>query len=125
RPAGWRGPAVRPAAVPGGGPRARAGWQARGPPGGRAPAARERMERDFVGYADSPPVVPWPGGARLAVQVSVSYEEGAEYSLLDGPRRETMGEVPSPVPPDQRDLFNESFFEYGSRVGVWRLLEIC
>lgn len=80
------------------------------------------MERDFVGYADTPPVVLWPDGARLAVQVSVSYEEGAEYSLLDGPRRETMGEVPSPVPPDRRDLFNESFFEYGSRVGVWRIL---
>jgi hypothetical protein len=45
------------------------------------------MERDFVGYADTPPVVPWPNGARLAVQVSVSYEEGAEYSLLDGPRQ--------------------------------------
>ena len=83
------------------------------------------MERDFVGYADTPPVVPWPGGARLAIQVSVSYEEGAEYSLLDGPRRETMGEVPSPVPPERRDLFNESFFEYGSRVGVWRILDTC
>ena len=31
-------------------------------------------------------------------------------------------EVPSPVPPTQRDLANESFFEYGSRVGVWRIL---
>lgn len=80
------------------------------------------MERDFVGYADTLPRVLWPGGARLAVQVSVAYEEGAEYSLLDGPRRETMGEVPSPVAPDLRDLFNESFFEYGSRVGVWRIL---
>jgi peptidoglycan/xylan/chitin deacetylase (PgdA/CDA1 family) len=81
------------------------------------------MERDFVGYADTPPRVPWPGGAHLAVQVSVSYEEGAEYSLLDGPRRETMGEVPSAVAPELRDLFNESFFEYGSRVGVWRILD--
>ena len=81
------------------------------------------MERDLVGYADTPPRVPWPDGARLAVQVSVAYEEGAEYSLLDGPRRETMGEVPSPVAPDLRDLFNESFFEYGSRVGVWRILD--
>lgn len=80
------------------------------------------MERDFVGYADNPPIVPWPGGARLAISVVVNYEEGAEYSLLDGPRRETMGEVPSPVPPNQRDVYNESFFEYGSRVGVWRFL---
>jgi peptidoglycan/xylan/chitin deacetylase (PgdA/CDA1 family) len=82
------------------------------------------MERDFVGYADQPPVVPWPDGARLAVQISVNYEEGAEPSLLDGPERETMGEVPSPVPPDRRDLYNESMFEYGSRVGVWRILRL-
>ena len=82
------------------------------------------MDRDFVGYADRPPRVPWPNGARLAVQVSLNYEEGAEHSLLDGQRRETMGEVPSPVPPDRRDLYNESMFEYGSRVGVWRLLRI-
>ena len=82
------------------------------------------MERDFVGYADNPPIVPWPGGARLAISVVVNYEEGAEYSLLDGPRRETMGEVPSPVPPNLRDVYNESFFEYGSRVGVWRFLRL-
>ncbi len=80
------------------------------------------MERDFVGYADTPPRVPWPNGARLAVSVVVNYEEGAEYSLLDGDRRETMGEVPSPAPAHLRDLYNESFFEYGSRVGVWRYL---
>ncbi len=80
------------------------------------------MERDFVGYADRPPVVPWPNGARLAVSICINYEEGAEYSLLDGPRRETMGEVSSPVPPAERDMYNESFFEYGSRVGIWRFL---
>jgi allantoinase len=55
----------------------------------------------------------------------VNYEEGAEYSLLDGDsHHETNNEVPSPVPAGQRDLFNESFFEYGSRVGVWRLLDL-
>jgi len=67
------------------------------------------MERDFIGYGRTPPVVPWPNGARLAVQVSVAYEEGGEYSLLDGPRRETMGEVPSPVPPDRRDRRTSAF----------------
>lgn len=82
------------------------------------------MHRDFVGYADDPPRIGWPNGARLAVQISVNYEEGAEYSLLDGARREIMGEVPSPVAPHLRDLFNESFFEYGSRVGVWRILAL-
>ncbi|MBI2320805.1 MAG: polysaccharide deacetylase family protein [Chloroflexi bacterium] len=81
------------------------------------------MERDFARYANNPPRVAWPNGARLAVSVCVNYEEGREYSLLDGPRRETMDEVPSPVPAHMRVLYNESFFEYGSRVGVWRFLD--
>ena len=55
----------------------------------------------------------------------VNYEEGSENLLQDGiGRRELVGEGPSPVPPDRRDLANESFFEYGSRAGVWRLLRI-
>ena len=83
------------------------------------------MERDFVGYGKNPPKVAWPGGARVAISFLVAYEEGSEYSLLDGdPHREPTGDVASPVPLDQRDLINESFFEYGSRVGVWRLLEL-
>ena len=83
------------------------------------------MIRDLVGYGPNPPVVEWPGGARIAVSMVVNYEEGAEYSTLDGDaHHETNSEVPSPVPPDQRDVFNESFFEYGSRVGVWRLLDL-
>ena len=83
------------------------------------------MERDLVGYGRDLPQVRWPGGARIAVSMVVNYEEGSEYSLLDGDsHHEANGEVPSPVPPGQRDLFNESFFEYGSRVGVWRLLDL-
>ncbi len=82
-------------------------------------------ERDFVGYGPNPPQVQWPDGARIAVSVVVNYEEGSEYSLLDGdPDRESNNEVPSPVPAGQRDLANESFFEYGSRAGVWRVLSI-
>ena len=83
------------------------------------------MIRDLVGYGPNPPVIEWPGQARIAVSMVVNYEEGAEYSTLDGDaHHETNSEVPSPVPPDQRDVFNESFFEYGSRVGVWRLLDL-
>ena len=82
-------------------------------------------ERDFVGYGPNPPVVQWPNGAQIAVSMVVNYEEGSEYSLLDGDvHGETMGEVPSPVPVGERDLANESFFEYGSRVGVWRIMNI-
>ncbi len=83
------------------------------------------MQRDLIGYGQHPPVVHWPNGARIAVSIVVNYEEGSERSLLDGDDfHETNNEVPSPVPPGDRDLFNESFFEYGSRVGVWRLLDL-
>ena len=79
--------------------------------------------RDLVGYGPNPPVVQWPNGARIAVSVVVNYEEGSEYSLLDGdPHGESSGESPSNVPAGERDLANESFFEYGSRVGVWRIM---
>ncbi len=81
--------------------------------------------RDLVGYGPNPPVVQWPNGARIAVSVVVNYEEGSEYSILDGdPQGETSGESPSNVPAGERDLANESFFEYGSRVGVWRIMNL-
>ena len=76
------------------------------------------QERDFIGYGANPPVIGWPRDARLAISVVVNYEEGSETSLLDGDAaHESNNEVPSPVPAGQRDLFNESFFEYGSRGG--------
>ena len=82
-------------------------------------------ERDFIGYGKTPPVVRWPNGAQIAISVVVNYEEGSEYSLLDGDStHEVNNEVPSPVPLNQRELANESFFEYGSRVWVWRILKI-
>ena len=83
------------------------------------------VQRDLIGYGKNVPQVEWPGGARIAISLVVNYEEGAEYSTMDGDsHHETNGEVPSPVPPGDRDLNNESFFEYGSRVGVWRLLDM-
>jgi allantoinase len=81
--------------------------------------------RDLIGYGANPPAVKWPNGARIAISVVVNYEEGSEYSTLDGdPRQETGGESPSPMAPGERDLANESFYEYGSRVGVWRLMRV-
>ena len=81
--------------------------------------------RDYVGYGPHPDPIEWPNGARIAISLVVNYEEGSEYSLLDGDAlQETNNEVPSPVPPGERDLANESFFEYGSRVGVWRIMDI-
>jgi len=83
--------------------------------------------RDFVGYADHPPDIRWPGGARLAVNFVLNYEEGSEYSLGDGDARSdaTLTEVSQPrVPRGDRDLAAESMFEYGSRVGFWRIYRL-
>jgi allantoinase len=83
------------------------------------------MPRDFVGYADAPPDFEWPGGARLAVNVVINYEEGAERTPLEGDvDREPLVEARYDVPAGERELFTESTFEYGSRVGIWRLLEL-
>lgn len=82
------------------------------------------MRRDFVGYGRRPPLQRWPGDATLAVSVGINFEEGAENWPPDNDLRESVGEVHSSVPDDRRDMWNESFFEYGSRVGVWRLLDI-
>jgi peptidoglycan/xylan/chitin deacetylase (PgdA/CDA1 family) len=84
------------------------------------------MQRDFVGYGPRPPVFDWPGGNRLAISLVVNVEEGSEYNLPDGgTRQETLGEWGvKEFPPGVRNLANESFFEYGSRVGFWRLLDL-
>lgn len=83
--------------------------------------------RDLVGYGEHPPDPQWPGGARLAVQIVMNYEEGSEYSIPDGDRTSEMylTEVPgATVGPNKRDLIVESIYEYGSRAGFWRLMRI-
>lgn len=83
--------------------------------------------RDFVGYGPDVPLVSWPGKARIAVQFALNYEEGAERSVLDGdPSNETgLAEAPGGrVPAGQRDLAFESLYEFGSRVGVWRIFAL-
>ena len=80
--------------------------------------------REFVGHGPDMPAVSWPDGARVAVSLVVNYEEGSERTPLYGdPSAEGMGEGFA-VPPGTRDLRNESHFDYGSRVGHWRILEI-
>ena len=81
--------------------------------------------RDFIGYGPRPPHPRWPGDARLALNFVVNYEEGAEYSLLNGDDRpETILSEVGAAPPvlGSRDLNMESMYEYGARAGVWRVL---
>ena len=83
--------------------------------------------RDLAGYGSAPPDPRWPGGARLAVQIVVNYEEGSEYTILDGDDRTEVGLAEAPggrAPKGVRDLAMESMYEYGSRVGFWRLLRL-
>lgn len=84
------------------------------------------QERNLVGYGASPPTIRWPNGARLAVSLVVNYEEGSERSFAMGdPDQELLTEWGGYVlPPDIRNLAMESMYEYGSRVGVWRLLKL-
>jgi len=83
-----------------------------------------RPKRDLVGYGSTPPAFTWPNGARLAVNFAINIEEGSEPNVLDGDSASTAAlcECPSDAPPGVRDLAAESMFEYGSRVGVWRVL---
>jgi peptidoglycan/xylan/chitin deacetylase (PgdA/CDA1 family) len=82
--------------------------------------------RDLVGYGIQVPQVRWPDGALIAVNVVVNYEEGSEYSYAagDGRNETLLGDSAYPFPHGQRDLAQESMYEYGSRAGVWRLLRL-
>jgi putative urate catabolism protein len=83
--------------------------------------------RDLIGYGRRPPHADWPGGARIAVQFVLNYEEGGENNILHGdPASEAfLSEIVSATAyAGQRHMSMESLYEYGSRAGVWRLLDV-
>ncbi|MET1027957.1 MAG: polysaccharide deacetylase family protein, partial [Dongiaceae bacterium] len=80
--------------------------------------------RDYVGYGRYAPRVTWPGGVRVAINIVLNYEEGAEYSWLEDGKNDNWGEYNIPNGPIVRDLGTETHFEYGSRAGVWRLARL-
>lgn len=80
--------------------------------------------RDLVGYGATPPAAQWPGGARIAVQFVINYEEGAENCVLNGDAGSEafLSEmVGTQSQPGARAMAMESLYEYGSRAGFWRL----
>jgi len=83
--------------------------------------------RDMKGYGARGFTAEWPGGARLALQFVLNYEEGAENTVLHGdPASETfLSEIIGAVPFEgARHMSMESLYEYGSRAGVWRVLRV-
>ncbi|MBS0500912.1 MAG: allantoinase PuuE [Burkholderiaceae bacterium] len=80
--------------------------------------------RDLAGYGADVPHARWPGGARIAVQFVLNYEEGGENCVLHGDAAsETfLSEMFNPAAYPERHLSMESIYEYGSRAGVWRVL---
>ena len=80
--------------------------------------------RDLLGYAGSPPDPRWPGGARVAVSIVVNFEEGAEFSINDGDcENEAVYEIEQRLA-GRPDPAIDSHFEYGSRAGWWRIMEV-
>ena len=83
-----------------------------------------RYPRDLRGYGRDVPHARWPNDARIAVQFVLNYEEGGENSVLhgDGGSEQFLSEIIGAASYPDRHLSMESIYEYGSRVGVWRIL---
>ena len=89
-------------------------------------ATEEGSPRDYIGYGANPPHAQWPGGARIAVNFNLNYECGGEANILDGDDASEgmLNDIGFPPVLGKRNPLAESAFEYGSRVGVWRVLRI-
>eukprot|EP01084_Bolivina_argentea_P279663 478123_1 len=85
------------------------------------------IKQDYIGYGVNPPKVVWPNAARLCISFVINYEEGGETSILNGDNQseayltEIIGT--NPINND-RNYVVESCYEYGSRVGIYRLLSV-
>ena len=84
---------------------------------------KKKYPRNMLGYGSSPPKVKWPNNSKIAVQFVLNYEEGGENCVLHGDKySETfLSEIIGAKPIKGRNLNIESLYEYGSRVGFWRV----
>jgi putative urate catabolism protein len=83
-------------------------------------------DRDLIGYGGRPPQPRWPGGASIALQFVLNYEEGGERNVLYGdPTSETfLSEMVGAEAFPNRHMSMESLYEYGSRAGFWRVMRL-
>ena len=84
---------------------------------------KKKYPRNMIGYGKKLPKVKWPNGAKLALQIVLNYEEGSENCVLHGDTySETfLSEIIGAKPIKGRHINMESFYEYGSRRGFWRI----
>jgi OHCU decarboxylase len=83
-----------------------------------------RYPRNMTGYGATPPQAQWPGGAKVAVQFVMNYEEGGENSILHGDAASEafLSDIAGAAPwPGMRHWNMESIYDYGARAGFWRL----
>jgi putative urate catabolism protein len=89
--------------------------------------AADFYPRDLIGYAGAPPHAAWPGGARIAINFVLNYEEGAENSILhgDAASESFLSEMIDAQPVEgMRHISMESLYDYGARAGFWRIHDI-
>ncbi|AXK38062.1 allantoinase PuuE [Crenobacter cavernae] len=81
--------------------------------------------RDLIGYGRNIPKANWPGNARVALQFVLNYEEGGENCVLHGDKasEQFLSEIVGAAAYEARHMSMESIYEYGSRAGVWRILD--
>lgn len=91
-----------------------------------APRPDGMVARDLVGYGEAPPDPAWPGDARIAVNFNLNIEGGGESTLANGDDASEgmLNDIGVPTERGRRVPLVESVFEYGSRRGAWRLLDI-
>ena len=87
---------------------------------------KKHYPRNMIGYGSKTPVIKWPNNAKLSLKIVLNYEEGSENCVLHGDKTsETfLSEIIGAQPIKGRHMNMESFYEYGSKRGFWRLHEI-
>jgi len=83
----------------------------------------KKKTRNMIGYGSKGIKIVWPNNARIAVQIVLNYEEGAENCVLNGDKNSEifLSEIIGAKPVKGRHINMESLYEYGSRAGFWRL----
>jgi len=89
-------------------------------------SANKKYPRDMVGYGSKKTQVKWPNNARIALQIVLNYEEGAENCVLHGDKNSEifLSEIIGAQKIKGRHMNMESIYEYGSRSGFWRIHEL-